>query len=244
MAEAYYNDEITIDEVKQYWAVGDTRRVDLAAMEATGVGESHRAQTVQFVIGDFEHDDLTEPINGHTKALITLLQKDCLMDKTSELNNNNGSNDTEKGYMNSLETNVGGWKSCARRTWCNETYYNAIPDSLKNSVKEVNKDTSIGGRNTTIEKSVDKIFISSETEIFGSLTYSAYGEGTQYQYYKGSMENRYKIPRWSSSYVTQVYWTRSPNKNTNDSFCCVGGSGTAGQPKANLDRGISIGLCI
>ena len=122
MIQAHYNDKINITD---YWAVGDTRSVSLSAMSATGVGESHRAQTVQFVIGDFEHDDLATPINGHTKAAVTLLQKDCLMDAASASNVNNGSSDTEKGYMNSTSTNAGGWKNCARRAWCNNVYFAA-----------------------------------------------------------------------------------------------------------------------
>ena len=55
MIEAHYNDKINLSD---YWAVGDIRTVHLSAMEAIGVGESHRAQTVQYRISDFEHYDL------------------------------------------------------------------------------------------------------------------------------------------------------------------------------------------
>ena len=103
MVKAHYNDKINIAD---YWTVGDTRTVHLFAMEATGVGESHRAQTVQFAIADFEHDILTTSINGHTKAAITLTQVHCLMDAANESNPVNGSSNTENGYMNSSNTNV------------------------------------------------------------------------------------------------------------------------------------------
>ena len=139
MLDGYYSGWLTIDEIKTKNSVGDTRSVSLSAMSATGVGESHRAQTVQFVIGDFEHDDLATAINGHTKAAITLLQKDCLMDATSASNSNNGSKDTERGYMNSSDTNSGGWKSCARRTWCNNVYFSALPSAWQSMIKTVNK---------------------------------------------------------------------------------------------------------
>ena len=94
MIEAHYNNKINIAD---YWAVGDMRTVHLSAMEATGVKESHREQDVQFVIGDFDHDDLTTPINGHSKAAVTLLQKDCLMDASNASNPVNGSGNTENG---------------------------------------------------------------------------------------------------------------------------------------------------
>ena len=242
MIQAHYNDKINIAD---YWAVGDTRSVSLSAMSATGVGESHRAQTVQFVIGDFEHDDLATPINGHTKAAVTLLQKNCLMDATSSSNSNNGSNDTERGYMNSSVTNSGGWKSCARRTWCNNVYYNAFPSAWKSIVKTVNKKSGTGGGSSSgTETTQDKIFLASEIEIFSSTTYSVSGEGTQYQYYKNATANRYKMPKWNSSSVSHIYWERSPRSGNTGTFCSVSNNGYATGATANGARGVAPCLCI
>ena len=241
MIQAHYNDKINLSD---YWAVGDTRNVALSSMSATGVGESHRAQTVQFVIGDFEHDDLATPINGHTKAAVTLLQKDCLMDATSASNVNNGSADTEKGYMNSTNTNVGGWKSCARRTWCNNVYFSALPSAWQSIVKTVNKKVSVGNNSSTIETVQDKIFLAAEIEIFGSTTYSVSGEGTQYQYYKNATANRYKMPKWNSSSVTHIYWERSPRSGNAPAFCSVYFTGSAYAYAASNASGVAPCLCI
>ena len=242
MIQAHYDNKINIAD---YWAVGDTRSVSLSAMSATGVGESHRAQTVQFVIGDFDHDDLATPINGHTKAAVTLLQKDCLMDATSASNVNNGSSDTEKGYMNSTNTNVGGWKSCARRTWCNNVYYNALPSAWKSMVKTVNKKSGTGGGSSSgTETTQDKIFLASEIEIFGSIQSSVYGEGTQYQYYKNATANRYKMPKWNSSSVSNVYWERSPYSRDTPHFCGVNNSGNVIANGAFNANGVAPCLCI
>lgn len=241
MIQAHYNNKIKISD---YWAVGDTRTVSLSAMAATGVGESHRAQSVKFVIGGFNHDDLTSPINGHTKAAVTLLQKDCLMDATSASNVNNGSADTEKGYMNSSNTNVGGWKNCARRTWCNNVYFKALPTTWQSMVKTVNKKASVGNNSSTIETVQDKIFLAAEIEIFGSTTYSFSGEGTQYQYYKNATANRYKMPKWTSSYVSHVYWERSPYSGDSTYFCAVGYGGSASAANANYAYGDAPCLCI
>lgn len=241
MIQAHYNDKINISD---YWAVGDTRSVSLSAMSATGVGESHRAQTVQFVIGDFEHDDLTTAINGHTKAAITLLQKDCLMDATSASNVNNGSSDTEKGYMNSTNTNVGGWKNCARRAWCNNVFFAALPSAWQSMVKTVNKKSSVGNKSSTIETVQDKIFLAAEIEILGSTTYSFTGEGAQYQYYKNATANRYKMPKWDLSSVSNIYWERSPRSFNASSFCYVGTSGIVNYDNANNAYGVAPCLCI
>ena len=242
MVEAHYSGKINISD---YWSVGNKRTVHLSAMEATGVDESHREQDVEYVIGDFEHDDLVTSINGHTKAAITLLQKNCLMDDTSASNSNNGSNDTEKGYMNSSNTNSGGWKNCARRTWCNNVYYNALPSTLKSIVKTVNKKSGTGGGSSSgTETTQDKIFLAAEIEIFGSTSYSVSGEGTQYQYYKNATANKYKMPKWASLYPSNVYWERSPRSGNASLFCAVGNSGNAGVDFANGANGVATCLCI
>lgn len=242
MIQAHYDNKINIAD---YWAVGDTRSVSLSAMKATGVGESHRAQDVQFVIGDFDHDDLATPINGHSKAAVTLLQKDCLMDAANASNPVDGEHNTENGYMNNSDDNSGGWKFCARRTWCNNVYYNALPSAWQSMVKTVNKKSGTGGGSSYgTQTTQDKIFLASEIEIFGSIKYSVSGEGTQYQYYKNATANRYKMPKFNSSSVSQLYWGRSPLKDDSIYFCCVNYNGNANIYYASFDYGVAPCLCI
>ena len=221
MIEAHYADKINISD---YWAVGDIRSVSLSAMSATGVGESHSAQTVQFAIADFDHDDLTTAINGHSKAAVTLTQVHSL---------------NTKGYMNSSNTNSGGWTSCARRTWCNNVYYNALPTTIKNAVKSVNKLTSAGSQSSTINTTSDNIFLLSEIEIFGSTTYSVSGEGIQYSYYKTS-SNRIKQVNGSNYY----WWERSPTSGYGTYFCHVNFGGSADFNYASNSYGLAPCLCI
>lgn len=242
MIQAHYNNKINVSD---YWAVGDTRSVSLSAMSATGVGESHRAQTVQLVILGFEHDDLATAINGHSKAAVSVGLKDCLMDATSASNVNNGSADTEKGYMNSTNTNVGGWKNCARRAWCNNVFFAALPSTWQSMVKIVNKKSGTGGGSSSgTEITADKIFLVAEIEIFDSRTYSVDGEGTQYQYYKNATANRYKMPKWGSSYVSNIYWERSPFSGDTTTFCYVDTGGSANRNTASGARGVAPCLCI
>ncbi len=242
MIQAHYDNKINISD---YWSVGDTRTVSLSAMEATGVGESHRAQDVQFVIGDFDHDDLETPINGHTKASVTLLQKDCLMDASNASNPVDGSTNKENGYMNISDTNSGGWKNCARRTWCNNVYFNALPSAWQSMVKTVTKRTSVGSRQSAIENVQDKIFLAAEIEIFGSTPNSFAREGTQYQYYKNATANRYKMPKWNSYLDSSSYWERSPYSDNNSDFCNVLGRDVVDNYiSAIIAIGIAPCLCI
>lgn len=241
MIEAHYAGKINIGD---YWAVGDKRTIHHNAMAATGVSESHKANDYIYVIIGIEHDDLVTAINGKTKAAITIQTERMLyLDTTTEYNS---SYDTshECGYMNSSNTNSGGWGYCDRHTWCNNVYKKCLPTYIQNMMKQVRKLTSEGSQSNTIKTSNDYAFLPSEIEIFGSTTHSSAGEGKQYQYFKNATANRYKKPRYSSTYVSGQYWTRSPYSSGSDSFCGVGRGGSANADSASNTGGIVPCLCI
>ena len=242
MVNAYYNGKITLEDVKSVWHLGDTRSVDLAAMEATGVGESHRAQTVQMEILDFDHDTLTTPVGSITKALITVDLKNCLRDAT--VTDTTGSSNTEHGYMNSDGPNEGGWTSCARRTWCNNVFYNALPSYFKSLVKPVDKLTSAGNQSSIINTDSDYCFLLSEIEIFGSISYSKSGEGSQYAWFANATANKYKLPKWNSSSVSDIWWERSPTGNFSGGFCGVYNSGNADYSLSYAPTGLAPACCL
>ena len=242
MVNAYYNGKLSLDEIKSVWHLGDTRSVDLAAMEATGVRESHRAQTIEFEILDFDHDTLTTPIGSITKALITVDLKDCLRDAT--VSDTDGVHNAENGYINSTNTNDGGWTSCARRSWCNDVFYNSLPSYFKGLVKPVDKLTSAGNKSSIINTDSDYCFLLSEIEIFGSVTNSKAGEGSQYAWFVNATANRYKLPKWSSNAVSDFWWERSPYGSDSISFCNVDGYGGAGSYSASVTFGLAPACCI
>ena len=242
MVNAYYNGILSLDEIKSVWNLGDTRSVDLAAMEATGVGESHRAQTVEMEILDFDHDTLTNPVGGITKALITVDLKNCLRDAT--VSDTTGSSNTEHGYINSSSTNQGGWTSCARRTWCNNVFYNALPLYFKSLVKPVDKLTSAGNKSDIINTDSDYCFLLSEIEIFGQVGHGKAGEGSQYAWFANATANRYKLPKWDSSSVSGAWWERSPGSDYYNIFCFVNNRGSIMSNTASSAFGISPACCL
>ena len=231
MLKAHYNGEINIAD---YWSVGDMRTIHLDAMAATGVGESHVAQDQQFVIIGIEHDDLETPINNHTKAAITI-QPLCVL--------SNGTS-AESGYMNSSNTNSGGWEGCARRTWCNSVFVNALPLAIKNLIKTVSK-LNYKVSNNTLATTSDKVFLLSETEIFGTISGHSAGsaEGTQYEYYK-TYSNRLKcVGNATTESSVTTWWERSQMSN-NTHFCRVDSGGVANFFSANNTIGICPALCL
>lgn len=240
MIEAHYAGKINIGD---YWAVGDKRIIHHNAMDATGVSESHKANDYTYVIIGIEHDDLVTAINGKTKAAITIQTERMLyLDTTTEYNSTYDESH-ECGYINSSNTNNGGWEGCARRTWCNNVYKECLPTYIQNMMKQVKKLTSVGASSSTIKTSNDYAFLPSEIEIFGSTTYSFAGEGTQYQYFK-TVANRYKKPRYNSSSTSGICWERSPYSSNSSGFCGLRISGNAGWDDAFATCGLAPCLCI
>ena len=210
--------------LSDYWHAGDTRTVRLSAMQRGAVGETHAAQNVQFVLNDAGHFTLA---NGK-KCNFVVHQKDCL---------------SEYGYMNSSNTNNGGWNSCARRTWCNETYRNAIPASLRGIFKQFKTRAANGSGSSAVE-STDYFALPSEKEVFGSITYSnssAESQNTQFQYYKTASNRIKKLGINGSAYW---WWERSPDSGYSSYFCGVGSDGTASASAASNTHGLAPFGCI
>lgn len=241
MIEAHYAGKINIGD---YWAVGDKRIIHHNAMAATGVSESHKANDYVYVIIGIEHDVLASSINARSRAAITIQTERMLyLDTTTEYNSSYDASH-ECGYMNSSSTNSGGWKDCARRTWCNDVYKKCLPTYIQNMMKRVDKPTSVGDQNSSFTVSEDYAFLPSEIEIFGSTTYSFAGEGTQYRYFKNATANRYKKPCYGSGHASGYYWTRSPYSGNSYSFCLVYTDGSAGPHNASNTNGVAPCLCL
>ena len=208
--------------LSEHWHVGDERTVQLSAMSATGVGESHAEQTVQMVLTDPGHYTLASGQPCH----FVVVQKDCLK---------------ETGYMNASGTNSGGWNECARRTWCNNVYRNAVPASLRGIFKQFKVRTA-SGSGSGVTESTDWFSLFSEKEVFGSTTYansSAESQNTQLNWFKTS-SNRIKRVNGRAGH----WWERSPYSGDFSAFCYVTYSGTADRWNASYTFGLAPFGCI
>lgn len=239
--QAHYNGDI---DLADYWTVGDKRTIHLNAMSATGVSEAHHADDYEFVIIGIKHDDLTTPINGITKAAITVQLDRILYTDTTSATYSSSDRDAahELGYMNSEQTNVGGWTSCARRTWCNNVFFGALPNTTQSMIKNVDKKTSAGNQSSTINTDSDKVFLLSEIEIFGTTSYSASGEGSKYPYFD-TASNIYKKPS-EDTYNSAFWWERSPYVSDSERFCFVNRGGGASRNAASNAYGLAPAFCL
>lgn len=201
-------------EVPETWVVGNQK-----AMTING------ADYVIDIIGK-GHDNYAD---GSGKAPLTFQLHDCYDDLYA---------------MNDTFTNVGGWTSCAMRQTHLPAILSQMPTEVQSGIREVNKLTSAGGQSATINTTADKLFLLSEIEIFGIVSYSKRIEGTQYDYYKSGnsrVKNLYGYPN--------NYWERSPaGSEAGDEsgyFCMVlaDGEGEAEYNDADKLEGVPFGFC-
>lgn len=194
---------------QKYFAVGDTKSI-----KVNGVSYQVR------IIG-FNHDNLT----SGGKAGITFQMVDCL-------------NTTYQ--MESSNINTNGWINCAmRKTHLRSTIWGQLESSLKSVIKTVNKLASAGNQSATIQTAQDTLFLLSEVEIFGKVTYSKAGEGSQYAYYAAGNSTIKKVNGSAG-----IWWGRSPYGSSTADFCRVGNSGNATIAAASTSTGVAFGFCV
>lgn len=218
---------VTNDTTAMYIDYGDVhRKIGIGNQVTIGVNNVNYA----FDVIGFNHDDLTDSmaygkatVSG--KAGMTLQMHDLFSSTLS---------------MNSQNTNVGGWKSCNMRTTTMVNFLSQLASSWQDIVKQTNKLTSAGNKSTTIETTADNLFLLSEIEVKGAITYSFTGEGTQYAYYKTGNSAQ----KWYHSNVDS-WRERSPMATDVTRFCVIGSIGDAGYDNgaSNYIR-VSLAFCI
>lgn len=190
--------------------VGDTKTITL-----------YTGEIVELVIIGFNHDKLSEQ---DKKAGITFAFKD-LLDGEFE--------------MNGEYTNVGGWEKCKMRNEYMNRLFKLLPTELRSVIAVVDKNTSIGDESEELKTTQDKLFLLSQSEVFGNSSYSADGEGEQYEYFKDN-ENRIAHRNGSSDW----WWLRSPNVAYSTYFCVVDDYGGANYSVAGFSYGVRPAFCL
>lgn len=219
--------------LKDYWAAGQERTVNLSAMAATGVGETHAAQSATLVLMD-------SACTGFTLATVTSGGKtnpDFIVGLKNSL--------LETGYMNLSNTNANGWSGCARRTWCNNVFRLAIPASIRGIFKQFKWKQGKGeGSSRGILETTDYFGLAPEKAIFGSATYSQTDEAelyTQWDWYKASTN---RIKKLGDTGSADRWWECSPYSGDSSAFCSVSGSGSASGYSASVTDGLAPFGCI
>ena len=166
------------------------------------------------------HDDYAD---GSGKAPLTFQLHDCYADTKQ---------------MNSSDTSRSGWTSCAMRQTHLPAILALMPIEVQNGIREVNKKTMLSS-SIRPKTTADKLFLLSEIEIFGSVTYSYKGEGTQYDYYKADNNNKKK----TRNGIGDSWWERSPDNSDPEKFCLAGLNGIADADFASEEGSVAFAFC-
>lgn len=166
------------------------------------------------------HDDLAD---GTGKAPLTFQLHDCYATTYP---------------MNSTKTNAGGWRDCQMRTQTMPALKALLPPEVQAGIRAVNKLTSAGDQSSSIVTTSDELFLPSEVEVFGSISVSFAGEGSEYDYYKAGNSTAKKLN--GGEYTI---WDRSPHSSGSENFCCVYRIGNSGWNNATLSCGVPFCFC-
>ena len=156
----------------------------------------------------------------------------------------------EERQMNSTDTNVGGWKNSAMRTYANGDFLNKLPAELRNVIIETKV---VSGHGSTTDEtnftSEDKIYLLSAHEVWEDGTSNqvssldtAYKQTRQLDYYKklGVTTDNYSdaIIKNNNSDVSN-WWLRGANSNNGSMFLGVGDDGDWGSNYAHTTNGFA-----
>lgn len=139
--------------------------------------------------------------------------------------------------MNSSNTNTGGWATCLLRNTHLPALLALMPAEVQAAIREVNKLSSSGGGKEAIQTTADKLFLLSEIEVLGAISYSFAGEGTQYDYYANGGS---KIKTFAG--VAEVWRVRSPSTNST-AFCRMTATGVSTSGTSAFLAPISFAFC-
>ena len=168
-------------------------------------------------IADFNHD-------GNTGS-VDFISQDCM---------------TDGKQMNTSNTNSGGWNNCLMRSYLNSTVLGYIPTSCRNYIVSKTLKRSNGSQQTSLVEATDKIWLPTEFEIFGRITYSASTEAPYQSQYPVFPAKGYIKHYKNASGAVCSWWESSPYVGDSTSFCAVYTSGAAAHSHTSTSHGVPL----
>ena len=241
------------------WAVGDAKQITINA--TIGTKSYSNYQPWVYILG-FNHNAIYEGNNTIHFGCFQFTQTysangDIALDDS---NYNSQTSTTLAFHMNTTNTNSGGWQSSVMRqqvldsdassatSGSSNSFLAALPSDLQAVLKQCTKYTNNVGYSSTqsaVTATQDWVFLLSEYEVQGSITYANTYEQNyqqQYQYYaNGNSKVKY---RQSATDSVAYWWNRSPRASISFNFCIVNAAGSAGNYSASGSGGLAPGFCV
>ena len=118
-------------------------------------------------------------------------------------------------------------------------FLSLLPEEWRDVIKPVGKVTGTGGGSEEVVSTDEKLFLISQAEVCGDSTYTADGEGEQYEYFKDAAN---VIKRRGGS--AGSWWLRSPNVSNSYAFRYIASTGNVNNNGASTTYGVSFGFCV
>jgi hypothetical protein len=137
--------------------------------------------------------------------------------------------------INSSNTNVGGFNSSALYKWLQDEFYAMLPDDVRELIVDTTQITSVGNQSTGTQPTIGKIFLPTEWETFGAVTYATSTEHTvsnsvQWPIF-ATASNRIKT--LGKGGAANWWWECSPYASNSANFCDVYSGGAANNISAS-----------
>ncbi|MBE5830801.1 MAG: hypothetical protein E7306_03570 [Butyrivibrio sp.] len=127
-------------------------------------------------------------------------------------------------------TNAGGWNASDLRTWLNQTFITSLPSDLQAVISAKPVKATSGSQVNQIVTSNDKIWIPTEKEVFGGITYSGSTENSVNNQYPVFTNAASRVRTQGVNGAAVNVWLASPHVSDSTAFCIVA---TSGAPYSN-----------
>lgn len=147
----YYNGEITLAQIQAKWQPGMTRKI-ASAYASDSLFVKYGSQNQQYMLMGMNVDTLTTPINGKTKALITLVLTEVVIQQATT---------TDTTYCHYYESPLRNQLN----TTCKNSYTN-----VGAYIKQVNKTTEVNWGQSTSRSTThsDYVWVASYQELISN----------------------------------------------------------------------------
>lgn len=242
-----------------FWAVGDAKQITINA--TIGTKSYSNYQPWVYILG-FNHNATYEGNNTIHFGCFQFTQTYSANGGIAldDSNYSNSTSTTLAFHMNTTNTSSGGWQSSIMRqqvldsdassatSGSSNSFLAALPSDLQAVLKQCTKYTNNAGNSSAqsaVTATQDWVFLLSEYEVQGSITYANTYEQNyqqQYQYYaNGNSKVKYKQ---SATGTPAWWWNRSPHASSSSIFCRVNPGGSASVDNASGSGGLAPGFCV
>jgi hypothetical protein len=180
--------------------------------------------------------------NGNTQDNVAFHSKHCL--------GYTGVTGTDGHYMNSSNTNVGGYDECKMRQYIINNVQAALEAAgvpLAAHGYAPARRVSQGGSAASpgYDTIQDKVFLPTEWEMFGARTYAnADAEAETYQGRFSLYQDAAGRIKKAKDGAAKYYWEASPYSGSTYTFCRVNSSGAANADNASYVYGVAPAFCV